>query len=146
MKGISLATESIIIIILAVLVLAALLIFFGSVWIPGSGQVVDTMKQAQWCGEYVKINPNCVGSVTGYDNILKHIRDACGDNICPSAIDDTTCAQKCCRTWCVGATTTSGSGGGSACTRVCVEVGSCPAGDEISGTCEDGYTCCRQSA
>jgi len=139
MKGISLATESIIIIILAVLVLAALLIFFGQVWIPGSGEVVDKMNQAKWCGEYVRISPNCDVSLIEGSDILEGIKVACR---CPE--NDNDCVQSCCRTWCVGVTTTSGgggNGGGPACTESCEDSCSTP----VPGTCPDGKICCQIS-
>ncbi|MCX6819554.1 MAG: hypothetical protein NT129_06180 [Candidatus Aenigmarchaeota archaeon] len=131
MKGISLATDSIIIIILAVLVLAALLIFFGSVWIPGSNQVVDTMKQAQLCGDYVRLNPNCDVSVD-VGNILVDIKKVCG-GLCSVLDSDTTCAPKCCRTWCVG--------GQYTCDGTCIETAQCA--DSGQGTCPSGEKCCK---
>ena len=61
MKGISLTIESIVIIVLALLVLAALFLFFGGIFTPSKDNIYNTAEHARWCKEYISLHPDCEG-------------------------------------------------------------------------------------
>jgi len=110
MKGVALAIETIIYIILGVTVLTVLLFFFTQM--GGQSQHEFEMQQTrhQWCGTYSQYNPTCEKSIhdthfsgatsdTKKDEILSKIGSACkGLNIpyCTSNTASFQCIQSCC--------------------------------------------------
>ncbi len=110
MKGISLAIETIIVVILAVTVLTVLLYFFRST----QGPVEDTLKliqkQTNACSAYTSFDSRCsdISKVQNQD-VLKNIADACkglnrqrGDYpaCAGQSTADIQCVKQCCKTFC----------------------------------------------
>ncbi len=58
-KGLALATETIVVMVLAGVVLAALLMFFGGTFTPAKDEAKKTFNHARWCGDYVRYDSNC---------------------------------------------------------------------------------------
>lgn len=112
MKGIALAIETIVFIILAVTVLTVLLFFFTSMGGQSQHEFELQQRRHQFCGKYASIDPKCeqkgFDKVKAYDQgkpdkdqILKNIADACvGLKLYPQHCSGTTatlpCVQACC--------------------------------------------------
>jgi hypothetical protein len=103
-KGIALATDTIVYIILAVTVLAVLLWFFTSNAGPVETRVDNERLRIDLCGQATRFDPNCDGKAdnqadqtaldrilsTGTNNLVKICKNL---NIACSGSD---CAKKCC--------------------------------------------------
>lgn len=114
MKGISLAIETIIFIILGVTVLTVLLFFFTSFGGQSQHEFELQQQRHQWCGTYSKYNPTCERGVhdkyfpsstsdTAKKEILEMIGQACKGLNVPGCtglgIDNKAsfeCIQSCC--------------------------------------------------
>ena len=109
MKGISLAIETIIFIILAVTVLSVLLLFFTKTGGESQSLVELQAKRDIYCGTYVQADPQC--NRGGTDANGKEIfsasdkekfRNVCSKlsvNTCGSASQD--CFADCCKLFCI---------------------------------------------
>ena len=117
MKGISLAIETIIILILAVTVLSVLLFFFRENVNPAQDTVKYMQMQTNACSGYVSYNPRCVNEElldntarTELDSteIKARIGEACkalnkirgNYPACSGGSGDMTCIRQCCKTFC----------------------------------------------
>ncbi|MDI6721521.1 MAG: hypothetical protein QMD85_03960 [Candidatus Aenigmarchaeota archaeon] len=103
-KGVSLAIETIVFIILAVLVLTILLYFFTSQSGPAQQQVDLQRQRNQYCGEVVYKVPDCDETKITSDTELSgdpdkpydKLKDVCDKlNLCPSG-GGSKCAKDCC--------------------------------------------------
>ncbi|MEM7819406.1 MAG: hypothetical protein QXD48_01090 [Candidatus Aenigmatarchaeota archaeon] len=104
MKGISLAIETIIFIILGVTVLTVLLFFFTSLGGPTQNEVENQFERNQFCGRYANYDPKCenvdkIIDAKQKEEILKGIGEACkalkveGCTSIPPSIE---CIKNCC--------------------------------------------------
>jgi hypothetical protein len=112
MKGVSLAIETIIVIILAVSVLTVMLFFFRSNYTPAETIVQLITKQNNACSGYVFYDYDCDGESNTRQtipaSILQDIAKACdglnnqrGDYpSCAGASTDNACVKECCRSFC----------------------------------------------
>lgn len=120
MKGVSLAIETIIVIILAVTVLTVLLYFFRSTQGPAEDAIKLLRLQTNACSAYVFYDERCTGNIIdetlrnqlSNSQILQNIASACsglsrqhgGDY--PGCANQNTaspqCIKECCRTFCRG--------------------------------------------
>jgi len=117
MKGVSLAIETIIVIILAVSVLTVMLFFFRSNFTPAETIVQLIAKQNNACSGYVFYDYDCDGTAnspltgnanTEFENIKTRIAEACdglnkqrGDYpSCAGASTGNACIKECCRSFC----------------------------------------------
>ncbi len=104
MKGVSIALETIIYIILAVMVLTVLLFFFTSQASPAQNRVELENKRAQLCGKYIQYDNRC-------DQISRAQSDPIGVDVatdllsvcskldvrrCGAGGNDQDCIQYCC--------------------------------------------------
>jgi hypothetical protein len=107
MKGISLSIETIIVIILAVSVMTALLMFFNSQWNPFVGQIDYRNVQREQCYTLVSSNGfKC--SASGVDSkVMDKVKDlgkACQYlkyASCSGSLSD-ECLKQCCSMFCTG--------------------------------------------
>ena len=108
MKGVSLSIETIVILILAVIVLAAMLIFFSGTTNPATDTLRATRIQTESCGAYVRKDPDCtdIGINDVPPDVKQHIADACktleGYPECDTGSQDINCIRSCCKTFCGG--------------------------------------------
>jgi len=102
MKGVSLAIETIIYLILAVTVLTILLYFFLSQASPVETEFELRQKQATLCGRYVNVDPKCEGDGTnpkGDAAVISELVKTCeklgiDPSYCPT--QNLHCIQVCC--------------------------------------------------
>lgn len=135
-KGITLASESIVVIILAVIVLAALLAFLSSVSGPTQDEVRLRLRQAQQCRSYVEANGKCERSADSrVDSDLK--RDLV--TTCTSlkyarctGSDSIACVIECCSGYCPARPKCEDLGG--SCASRC--------NTELNAECSGGQRCC----
>ena len=110
MKGISIAIETIVYLILAITVLSVLLLFFLTQAGPAQDQYTLEAKRGRFCGAYATKDFACVGKdnqpVEVDPKVLEGIRSACteltrrfnaGYTECQGS-DMLKCIQKCCLT------------------------------------------------
>jgi hypothetical protein len=100
-KGISLATDTIIYIILAVLVLTVLLFFFTKNAGEADRTVDAQMDRNRYCSEYIQIDRQCDGKAElDNENALQTIKPkisaACGELKIQGCPGDLKCIQNCC--------------------------------------------------
>lgn len=106
MKGISLAIETIIFIILAVTVMSVLLVFLGKTGGESQTEVSLLKDKEIYCGQYVMQNKMCKGA-TGDQNAISKLGGTSG--ICaklkvPECIipnNNERCLPACCSMFCV---------------------------------------------
>lgn len=113
-KGMSIATETIVMLVLAAVVLVSLLAFFGSTFTPAKGEAKKTFEQARWCGEYVRYDSDCSGGSdlsnrvdnNKFDEIDKELTAACKSlgitGIFSKPNVDGVKLYKCCESFCGG--------------------------------------------
>jgi hypothetical protein len=107
MKGVSLAIETIVYIILAVLVLTVLLYFFMSQATPGDERVRLERTRIEKCGEYARYDNKCNDiSSTGVNPIVNSLsNDICKKltiRNCPGVGEEEkkNCIRYCCAELC----------------------------------------------
>ena len=99
MKGISLSIETIVILILAVIILAALLIFISPIFTETQSGTTNELKRARLCDAYVQEDPKCngVGSVDSQITTdLKNVCENLGKCDSLSGVSGADCARDCC--------------------------------------------------
>ena len=109
MKGIALSLETVILLILMAIVLAALLSFFLGTFNPAKNKL-DVIKQKEsLCLQYVSIDPKCdidniqsPTSKTNAQSILDKLeKDVCGSSLKNEVCSGTgSCLQACCSSYC----------------------------------------------
>lgn len=102
MKGVSLAIETIIFIILAVTVLSVLLLFFTTVGTPPQNAIELEQKRVTMCGEYIRIWPHCDQLDNRFSNAAI-LANVCG-KLKAANCDGTAssnCFAECCKTYCL---------------------------------------------
>jgi len=110
MKGVSLSIETIVILILAVIVLSAMLIFLSGTTNPAAETLRATRIQTESCAAYVRNDPDCTGFRINdvSPDVKQNIAEACnilqGYNECKSSGDvaNIACVRSCCKTFCGG--------------------------------------------
>jgi len=106
MKGISLAIETIIVIILAVTVLSVLLLFFTGTGGPAQNRVMAESQRTLMCGTYTSENPTCNPTATlttplpNLAKICKSVDVQSCQGTLASATDTGNCYKDCCATYC----------------------------------------------
>ena len=103
MKGMSLAIETVIVIILACIVLVALLFFFTGTFIPGSERAKAEMDRANYCQQYANFDSKCSDIKDGTKYIRQNLTETCpklGYPCTDSGINGIECFQKCCEMYC----------------------------------------------
>ncbi|MBI2172918.1 MAG: hypothetical protein HYT73_01760 [Candidatus Aenigmarchaeota archaeon] len=102
MKGVSLAIETVVFIILAVLVLTILLFFFTSQSGPAQQEISLQRQRAEICGRIATADPKCenFNGITSSD--LNDLTDkvCVGIKLCTAGEDDAACVKKCCTIFC----------------------------------------------
>jgi hypothetical protein len=103
MKGISIAIETIVYIILAVLVLTILLYFLTSQAGPAQTSIDNERNRDSLCGKYIGKDITCANPEKVDDtNIKSQLFDVCKkieSFSCKTSLDK-TCIQKCCSIFC----------------------------------------------
>jgi hypothetical protein len=103
MKGMSLPTETVVIFIIAGVVLVALLMFFASIWQPGSEVIKAHQARAQLCPALVNSNPECTDASGLTQQETNDLTNACktigGYSACNEA-GGVGCLKQCCTGWC----------------------------------------------
>src|SRR3989344_8754875 len=106
MKGVSLSIETIVILILAVIVLAAMLIFLSGTTNPAAETLRATRIQTESCAAYVRNDPDCtdIGIQDVAVDVKQNIAEACnilqGYNECRGKSQaDTACVRGCCKSF-----------------------------------------------
>ena len=99
MKGISIAIETIIFIILAVTVLSVLLLFLTGVGGPPQQRMQWESKRSSLCFSYTAFDREC-NTVTGFAG-LAELKDICGPTKldvreCKTPTSDLACVRACC--------------------------------------------------
>ena len=140
-KGMSLPVETVIVLVLAIIVLAALLFFFTGTFTPGADRVRLEQRKVDLCTKYVAADSQCKNPATaeirtGADGL---------DETCKK-LGLSTVAGACCSTYCPNAVRTRAecvaAGGGcqvSPCTANTVNT-------KAVGRCDDEATqvnCCK---
>ena len=104
-KGIALAMETIVYLILAVLVLAILLYFLTSQAGPAQNQAELLQKSAQLCSDYIKADSTC-SNINGVKILagktVSDLLDKCrklNTAGCSLGGNDQECVQRCCSTY-----------------------------------------------
>lgn len=99
MKGVSLAIETIIYIILAVLALSILILFFTTVGGDSQQTIKDEARRSVLCGEYKTFSPGC-GDPAGFDekDELQSVCNKLKAKDCNSPTKE--CFQNCCNILC----------------------------------------------
>ncbi|MFC2143446.1 hypothetical protein ACFLQN_03535 [Candidatus Aenigmatarchaeota archaeon] len=122
MKGISLAIETIIVVILAVTVLTVMLFFFRSQTSPAQETLELINRQTSGCSGYIFYDYRCNNNIDTElradlleSGILEKIAKSCAGlyikegsyprcagkaTVSPANSDDLQCIQQCCRTFC----------------------------------------------
>jgi len=120
MKGVSLALETIIVLILAVSVLSVSMWFLYSNVGPGQARSDLEREKALYCGSYSNTDPKCEGDISGSNRVPKHsgalknIRDTCSKlhdknwgfyPACEKGLETNdpkmlTCIRQCCNMYC----------------------------------------------
>jgi hypothetical protein len=144
MKGMSLAIETIIVMILASIVLVALLFFFTGTFTPGADRATAEMTRATGCQDYMKVEPECkeLGDFTGKAKLVEACKKLSYSG------PDLVVIQSCCAMYCGKAATASTIA--QTCTQAggtCIPTSGwhlCTTGS-LSGTCPSGEACCRNS-
>jgi hypothetical protein len=96
MKGVSIAIETVIFIILAVLVLTLLLFFFTSQSGPAQQQINLQRERNEICGLLVTKHPKCDSTADIVAEDIAKLRKACDLlKICTGG-DNEACFKKCC--------------------------------------------------
>lgn len=149
LKGISLAIDTTIIIILAVVVLAVLIGIFFLTSGPFGTNIQAELTRNSNCNAYRNVDIDCDGKEyndfvkdSNNENMLKELATAC-NTLKVSGCSGTAslqCIQACC-TAC-GKTTTTISTEAKTCEGRCVPGDSCPTGF-ASGSCPSGSVCCK---
>jgi hypothetical protein len=106
MKGVSLAMETIVVIVIAVLVLVALIAFFLGVFPGAESQTQLVARQTNLCGIYIHDDPDCnsPSDVTNYE-VKKELAEVCSELGYPcteNSLADAVCVSHCCKTFCTG--------------------------------------------
>lgn len=99
MKGISIAIETVIYIILAVLVLTILLFFFTSQSGPAQQEISLQRERNELCGRIATAEPKCEDLTGVNGNELSRLKtDICTTalKLCTGGEDDKVCIKKCC--------------------------------------------------
>ena len=99
MKGVSIALETIIYIILAVMVLTVLLFFFTSQASPAQNRVELEKKRAQLCGKYIQYDNRCDQLSQVPATIATDLLGVCGKldvRQCGAGGNNKDCIQYCC--------------------------------------------------
>lgn len=99
MKGVSLAIETVVFIILAVLVLTILLFFFTSQSGPAQQEISLQRQRAEICGRIATADPKCE-TFTGVFGMDKLITTCAGLKLCTAGQDNEACVKKCCTIFC----------------------------------------------
>ena len=101
MKGMAIAFETIIYLILAVMVLTVLLFFFTSQASPAQNEFQLLSDQREGCVAYAQQLPSCGSEVFP---LASKLRKACDGlkqfNSCKAGIADDVCFKECCRSYC----------------------------------------------
>lgn len=100
MKGVAIAIETVIFIILAVLVLTILLFFFTSQSGPAQQEITLQRERAEVCGRIATHDPKCTdfAGVEGMDGLTDN---TCVNlKLCTAGMDDASCVKKCCTVFC----------------------------------------------
>ncbi|MFH0949308.1 MAG: hypothetical protein V1802_02365 [Candidatus Aenigmatarchaeota archaeon] len=122
MKGVSLAIETIVFIIIAVTVMSSLLVYFRMISIPTEDFTKLTERQAVYCSAYARFDGSCDGLTADKkgeaEETLKGLADTCkrladankggGYPQCkgkttldPTKIGDINCIRSCCSMYCM---------------------------------------------
>lgn len=96
MKGMSLSIETIIILILAVIVLAALLIFASPVFTDAQSGTTNEIKRARLCDAYVQDDPKCDGGRDVDAQITIDLKEVCENLGKCQGLSGFDCAKDCC--------------------------------------------------
>ena len=109
MKGVSLSIETIVILILAVIVLAAMLVFFSGTTNPAADTLRATRMQTESCAAYVRKDPDCtdIGINDVPPDVKQKIAEACNilqgyDECRGQPPTNIACVRSCCKTFCGG--------------------------------------------
>ena len=101
MKGVAIAIETVIYIILAVLVLTILLFFFTSQSGPAQQQINLQRERNEICSAIAAKDPKCeditaIGRAVGADKLTK-LRTGCNTlSLCSQSDTESVCIKKCC--------------------------------------------------
>ena len=95
-KGVSLSIETIVILILAVIVLAALLIFVSPVFNESQSTIGNELKRTRLCDAYVQDDPKCNGAGGVDAQIINDLKETCGNLGKCSGLNGADCAKDCC--------------------------------------------------
>jgi hypothetical protein len=100
MKGISLTSQTVVLMILAAIVLASLVIFYMNASNPSQVGIANIAKQTNLCQQQVRFDPSCAEEMPDSDSLIKVCQELdyakCqGDNI-----KNLECIQQCCENFC----------------------------------------------
>ena len=96
MKGVSLSIETIVILILAVIVLGALLIFVSPVFNEGQSRTSNELKRTRLCDAYVQDDPKCDGDQDVDAQIMQDLEETCRNLGKCESLSGKDCARDCC--------------------------------------------------
>lgn len=104
-KGMAIATDTVIYIILAVVVLTVLLFWFNSEAGRAQNAVELRNKQSALCSQYTGVDPTCEGiggdrpkGFAGTPELIKVCKDLKSYNNCNTGSNQLYCIQECCFT------------------------------------------------
>lgn len=149
-KGMSLAIETVILIILAVLVLAVLIFFFMNFFGGGESEIARENKKRDNCLAYARTNPKCVSALNSRvsSSVRTALEDVCKKmsfSECENTPLGIPCVRQCCKEYCSGgANRCKEDLGGSNCGKSCSS-GEIPEGnaDCQQPPLDNTYKCCK---
>ncbi|MCX6815229.1 MAG: hypothetical protein NT120_00055 [Candidatus Aenigmarchaeota archaeon] len=105
MKGVSIAIETIIYLIIAIMVMTVLIFFFMSQATPVENTFQWTQDQTRLCGQYLKLDSVCAGDGSGglkpgTDTLVSTLVGVCAKlntkDCLPGGLNKLNCIQNCC--------------------------------------------------
>jgi len=96
-KGMSLPVETVIVLVLAIIVLAALLLFFTGTFTPGADRIKLQQRQTDLCTTYVAADSECRKPPS--ETLTKDFNEVCGKlglSTNPALCCSTYCSRKRC--------------------------------------------------
>lgn len=106
MKGISLAIETVVILIIAVVILGILSYMLISGTLPGVNNLKLQQNIQQYCGLYVQLDPTCANTknqITTFGDSAATLAGFCktiGYSSCTGTPLTITCVKQCCAAMC----------------------------------------------